>query len=168
MHPPRIHWVDHSGARDESSGRFGDSSHGIWEPGASSPKFAEGHRDGRKSRRFRAPAHTMWYRVHGLLGTTANDSGHDLTRGWLELGLSVPDARPDVHWTPVEASSVIARHEEAAAFDAAKSQLKSSRTSTLLTTTTARKSKFTLWRSKPFMSSSRDRSAKVQRAKKAG
>ena len=38
------------------------------------------------------------------------------------LGLSDPDARPDVHWPPAEASVVIAWHREAAALEAVKKQ----------------------------------------------
>ena len=59
------------------------------------------------------------------LGATANGSGHDLTWDWPDFGLPVRGARPDAHWRPIEASSVVARHEEAAALDAARSWLES-------------------------------------------
>ena len=36
------------------------------------------------------------------------------------LGLSDPDARPDVHWFRAEASAVIAWHREAAALETAR------------------------------------------------
>ena len=65
------------------------------------------------------------YRVYELLGATANGSGHDLIWDWPEFGLLVRGARPDAHWRPIEAPSVVTRNEEAAALDAAKSQLES-------------------------------------------
>ena len=85
LHPARIPWIDHSGARDESLGRSGDSSRGIGELGASrkerspsplrsSPKF---HRGGRKSprqwqkRRLRTPAHDVQYTLGRILERTA-------------------------------------------------------------------------------------------------
>ena len=54
LHPSRTPWIDHGGARNESSGRSDDSSLGIWELGASRrglspsslrrlPKFTEDH-----------------------------------------------------------------------------------------------------------------------------
>ena len=50
------------------------------------------------------------------------DIGHDLTWSWPLLGL--PEyTRPDVHWSPAEASAVIAWHREAAALETAKQQL---------------------------------------------
>ena len=60
-HPSRIPCTDHSGARDESSGRFDESFGGIRELGASRrrlspsplrsfPKFTEGHRDDLRTR----------------------------------------------------------------------------------------------------------------------
>ena len=69
LHPSRIPWVDHSGARDESSGRSDDSSRGNGERGPSRrglspsslrplPMFTEDHRDGRRSPSTRARAET--------------------------------------------------------------------------------------------------------------
>ena len=45
------------------------------------------------------------------------------TCGWPLLGLADSDARPDVHWSPAEASAVVAWHREAAAFETGKRQL---------------------------------------------
>ena len=42
--------------------------------------------------------------ICGILESAANDSSHDLAWDWPLLGLSDPDARPDVHWSPIEAS----------------------------------------------------------------
>ena len=61
--------------------------------------------------------------IYGILESAAKDSGHDLAWGWPLLGLSDPDARPDVDWSPAEASAVIAWHWQAAALESAKKQL---------------------------------------------
>ena len=47
--------------------------------------------------------------VHVILESGAKDNGHDLVWGWP----SDPDARPDVHWSPAEASAVVAWHSNA-------------------------------------------------------
>ena len=65
----------------------------------------------------------MLCQIYGILGSAAMDSGHDLAWRWPLLGLSDQDARPDVHWSPAEASAVIAWRREAAALESAKKQL---------------------------------------------
>ena len=67
--------------------------------------------------------HAMLCQIYRILESGAKDNGHDLVWGWPLLGLSDPDARPDVHWSPAEASAVIAWHREAAALETAKKQL---------------------------------------------
>ena len=61
--------------------------------------------------------------IRGILDSAAKDSGHDLTLGWALVCLSIPDARPDVQWSPADASAVIAWYREAAALGMAKKQL---------------------------------------------
>ena len=67
--------------------------------------------------------HAMLWQIYGVLESGAKDSSHELTWAWPLLGLTNPDARPDVHWSPAEASAVIAWHREAAAPETAKRQL---------------------------------------------
>ena len=67
--------------------------------------------------------HAMLFQIYGIFGSAAKDSGHDLAWGWPLLGLSDPYAPPDVHWSPAEASAVIAWHREAATLESAKKQL---------------------------------------------
>ena len=55
--------------------------------------------------------------------SAARDCGHDLTGGWPLLGLSGPNARADLRWSPAEASAVISWLREAAALETAKKQL---------------------------------------------
>ena len=64
--------------------------------------------------------HAMLCQIYGTPESAAKDSGHDLAWGWPLLGLSDPDARPDVHWSPGEASAVVAWHREAAALESAR------------------------------------------------
>ena len=48
---------------------------------------------------------------------------HSLVWEWPLVGLSDPDARPDVQWSPAEASAVVAWHREAVALESAKMHL---------------------------------------------
>ena len=61
--------------------------------------------------------------IRGILDSAPKDGGHDLTLGWALVCLSIPDARPDVQWSPADASAVIAWYREAAALEMAKKQL---------------------------------------------
>ena len=103
----------------------------------------------------------MWERVYWLLEATANDRRHDLAGGWLELGLSVPHARPDGYRA----------HEEVASLEAAKSQPKSHRRGEKPAPCRRRrqlaKASSRCGETVQLKSSSRDSGAKVQRAKKA-
>ena len=66
--------------------------------------------------------HAMLFQIYGTLESAATDSGHDLGLA-VARGMSDPDARLGVHWSPAEASAVIAWHREAAALQTAKKQL---------------------------------------------
>ena len=50
--------------------------------------------------------------MYGMLESAAEGSGHNLTRGRPLLGLSDPDARPDVQWSPAEALAISAWQRE--------------------------------------------------------
>ena len=65
----------------------------------------------------------MLCQIYRILICGAKDSGHDLVWGCPLLGLSDPNAQPDVHWSPAKASAVVAWHREAAALESAKEQL---------------------------------------------
>ena len=115
MRPPRIPWIDHSGTQDESTGGSDDLfvEFGSWERHAeeyllhhlgSSPQFARGHRDGRRTRpgrmrRLRTPVCDAVSDLRDARGCNERQ-----TWGWPVLGLSVPDARPDARLSPFEAS----------------------------------------------------------------
>ena len=101
----------------------------------------------------------------------------------LDMGLAVcshcPTPTPDQtsHWSPDEASTVIAWHREAAAVETAKKQLmptvgkappKSQEQALFRRRRQCAKSRRGLRRAKPFKSSSGDREAKAQRPKTAG
>ena len=67
--------------------------------------------------------HEMLCQIYRILKSGAEDNGHDLVWGWPLLGLSDPDVRPDVQWSPAETSTVVAWHRKAAAVESAKKQL---------------------------------------------
>ena len=44
--------------------------------------------------------HAMMCQIYRVLESATKGGGHDETRAWPLLGLSDPDAHPDVHWPP--------------------------------------------------------------------
>ena len=124
-HPSRVPWNNHCDAREESTEGPADSSQGVLEPSATSasplranPTFTRGHRDGRRT--FHddriggvESQHAMLYHICRIFEYAAKDNGHDLAKGSLLVGLSGPDARPDVHLSPASVSAVVAWHREA-------------------------------------------------------
>ena len=118
-HPSRIPWDHQYGARNEGAGRSDDSSREswIWQRVMVAGAFNEGRNGGFERQ------HAMLCQMYRILESGAKDNGHDLVWGWPLLGLSDPDARPSVHWSPAKASAVIAWHREAAALERAKKQL---------------------------------------------
>ena len=67
--------------------------------------------------------HALVCQIFGILQSAAKDNGHDLAGSSPLLGLPGPDPRPNVLWSPAEASAVDARHREAGAPEATKKQL---------------------------------------------
>ena len=125
-HPSRLSRSYHCGARDGGARRSGCSSQVIREHGSprrgvsASPPWSSskpplgqgaGHRRLRRgqNRRLRTP---------GFAALSGLRDARCCSEGQL-LGLSDPDARPDVHWLPAEASAVIAWHKDAAAVETA-------------------------------------------------
>ena len=64
--------------------------------------------------------HAMLCQMCAILESGAK---HSLVWEWPLVGLSDPDARPDVQWSPAEASAVVAWHREAVALESAKMHL---------------------------------------------
>ena len=66
----------------------------------------------------------MLCQIYGILESAAKDSFHELVCGVGRCSdCPTPDAQPGVHWSPAEASAVVAWHREAAASESAKKQL---------------------------------------------
>ena len=129
MHPSWKPWSDHSSARGESARRSDNSSRGIRELGAphrgvsssplrSFPKLPRSHRVSHRRRRRRQ---NLRIRTPSCATLSDLQDARVCSKGHLH-GLSDPDARPDVHWLPAEASAVIAWHREAAALKVARKQ----------------------------------------------
>ena len=131
--------------------------------------LAKGHRDGRKPS-TRAESEDSNASTRCCVRSTRYSSlqRRTVATTWRMvgplLGLSDPDARPDVHWLPAEASAFIAWHREAAALEAARKQ---HRELALARAVPARRSTRRPSSETSHLSNSKDRGAKAQRPKTA-
>ena len=84
--------------------------------------------------------HVMRCQICGVLEYATQDTGPDPAGNSLLLGLSGPDAQPDVQWSLAEVSVVVAWHRAAAALKTVKRQL-----TPATTTTTTGESRLVPW-----------------------
>ena len=114
-HLPRVPW-NRCDAREESTEGLDDSSLGVPESAATSASplpalnFTKGHRDGRWIRRrgqIRRVRTSACHIVPELRNTRVRSEGQwpRSSLGSPLLGLTGPEARPDVHWSPAEVLS---------------------------------------------------------------